>query len=47
MKDMLVVGSNAITFAFNVENGIPILPFYDNFEDNELEHLTKYLFKIY
>jgi CTD small phosphatase-like protein 2 len=47
IKDMLMVGSNATTFAFNVENGIPILPFYDNFEDNELEHLSAYLLKIY
>lgn len=43
IKDMLIVDNNALSFAFNVSNGIPILPFYDNKEDEELKHLTYYL----
>ena len=26
----------SLSFAFHLDNGIPILPFYDNKEDNEL-----------
>ena len=40
---MLIVDNNALSFAFNVSNGIPILPFYDNKADEELKHLTYYL----
>ena len=32
-----------MSFAFNINNGVPILPFYDNEQDEELKHLTYYL----
>ena len=28
---------------FNKSNGVPIIPFYDNYEDKELLKLTNYL----
>ena len=43
MKDLVIIDNSALSFAFNVNNGIPILPFYDNHEDEELRHLTFYL----
>ena len=40
---MIIIDNSALSFAFNVNNGIPILPFYDNVGDEELRHLTFYL----
>lgn len=33
-------------FQFKIENGIPILNFYDNKQDNELKDLTNLLLKL-
>lgn len=43
IKDLIIIDNSASSFGFNVNNGIPILPFYDNPEDEELKHLTFYL----
>lgn len=43
LKDLIIIDNSATSFAFNVNNGIPILPFYDNMNDDELRHLTFYL----
>ena len=43
LKDMVIVDNSALSFAFNVNNGIPILPYYDNSRDEELKHLRYYL----
>ena len=40
---MVIVDNSALSFAYNVSNGIPILPFYDNRQDEELKHLRYYL----
>lgn len=40
---MILVDNSALSFAFNVTNGIPILPFFDDEQDEELKHLTFYL----
>ena len=47
LKDMLVLDNNCLSFAFNINNGVPILPFYDNNQDEELKHLTFYLSCLY
>lgn len=39
----MLVDNSALSFALNVLNGVPILPFYDNQNDEELKHLTSYL----
>ena len=31
------------TYVFNKNNGVPIIPFYDNYEDRELLKLTQFL----
>jgi CTD small phosphatase-like protein 2 len=38
-----MIDNSCLSFAFNVNNGVPILPFYDNTQDEELKHLTYYL----
>ena len=43
LKDMVIIDNSALSFALNVNNGIPILPFYDNKADEELRHLGFYL----
>jgi len=43
LKDMLILDNSVLSFALNINNGIPILPFYDNLDDEELRHLTFYL----
>jgi CTD small phosphatase-like protein 2 len=40
---MIIVDNSALSFAFHVKNGIPILPFFDDPFDEELKHLTYYL----
>jgi CTD small phosphatase-like protein 2 len=46
MKNILMIDNSCLSFAFNVNNGVPILPFYDNIMDEELKHLTYYLNRI-
>ena len=43
---MIIIDNSVLSFAFQLENGIPILPFYDNFDDNELKFLMNYLCNI-
>jgi len=43
LNDLLIVDNSLISFAFHLDNGIPILPFYNNKKDNELVYLISYL----
>lgn len=43
LSDVVLVDNSAISFAFQLDNGIPILPYYNNKEDRELLHLIEYL----
>jgi hypothetical protein len=43
MEDIIIIDNSVLSFAYQLENGIPILPFYDNYEDNELLFLMNYL----
>lgn len=47
MEDMIIIDNSVLSFAFQLENGIPILPFYDNQEDIELKFLANYLGSIH
>ena len=42
----IIIDNSVFSFAFHLENGIPILPYYKNPHDLELECLTKYLIKL-
>lgn len=43
LSDLILVDNAAYSFGFQIENGIPIAPFYNNYEDKELKHLIPYL----
>ncbi len=43
LKDIILVDNAAYSFGFQIENGIPVIPFYDNKADQELRHLIPYL----
>lgn len=40
MEDLIIVDNAVYSFGYQLENGIPIIPFYDDKEDEELLHLT-------
>lgn len=44
LVDVFIVDNNSYFFANNVNNGIPILSFFDDFKDAELIHLLFYLY---
>ena len=43
LDDILIVDNNIYSFAFNLENGIPILDFLGDKKDKELLKVMKYL----
>jgi len=43
MRDIILVDNAAYSYGYQLENGLPILPYYDNKSDVELKHLTNYL----
>lgn len=43
LKDIVIIDNSILSFALQLDNGIPILPFYDNKSDNELMDLVKYM----
>ena len=46
LEDMIIVDNAAYSFAFQLENGVPILPFYDFKADRELIYLKDYLIEM-
>ncbi len=36
LKDIIIIDNNATCFAYQIDNGIPIVPFYDDENDEEL-----------
>lgn len=43
LKDMLLVDNMLYSYALQLENGVPIVPYYNYPEDRELLMLTEYL----
>lgn len=43
LKDLILVDNATLCFALQLDNGIPILPFYHDRKDDELLHLLFYL----
>lgn len=39
---MILVDNSPLSYLYQVDNGVPILPYYEG-EDSELLHLEKYL----
>jgi len=46
LRNMIIIDNSVLSFSFNLENGIPILPFYDNYKDNEFIFLKNYLIEL-
>jgi TFIIF-interacting CTD phosphatase-like protein len=40
---MIIIDNSCLSYSLNVDNGVPILPYYDSERDEELKHLTYYL----
>lgn len=45
-KNLIIVDNSVYCFGFNLNNGIPILPFFDDFEDTELKNLENFLMQV-
>lgn len=43
ISDIVIVDNSVYSFAFHIDNGIPIIPFYDDRTDEEMLHLVYYL----
>lgn len=43
LSDIIIIDNSVLSFAIHLDNGIPILPFNDNKNDNELLILANYL----
>ena len=43
MEKIVIVDNSILSFVYQINNGIPILPFYSNENDNELHELKMYL----
>jgi CTD small phosphatase-like protein 2 len=43
LTDMVIVDNSVYSFAYQIDNGIPIVSFYNDTEDEELLHLIFYL----
>jgi CTD small phosphatase-like protein 2 len=42
----VIVDNSIYAFAFHIDNGIPILNYYDNDTDDELYHLQDYMMRL-
>ena len=43
MQDIVLVDNASYSFGFQIDNGIPCIPFYNSKDDTELVTLGKYL----
>lgn len=43
MEDLIIVDNAVYSFGFQLNNGIPIIPYYDDPDDEELFHLVPFL----
>ena len=46
-KDIILIDNSAYSYGFQPNNGIPIIPYYDATEDNQLEELADFLISIH
>lgn len=43
LKDMVIIDNSVLSFAFHLDNGIPILPYYNGEEETEMQNLCTLL----
>lgn len=46
MKNVLLVDNAAYSYAFQLDNGVPILPYFQGKNDYELKVLGEYLLRL-
>ena len=46
LRNVVLIDNAAISFYFQIFNGIPIIPFYNNKKDTEMYELEKYLMSL-
>ncbi len=46
LKDIVLIDNSVLSFAYHLNNGIPIVPYYKGDKDSELIMLSKYLLSI-
>ena len=46
LKDIIIIDNSILSFAYHLNNGIPVVPFYDSQVDTELHLLSYYLLSI-
>lgn len=46
-KDLILVDNSAYSYGFQPYNGVPIVPYYDDQDDRQLEDLTEFLLSIH
>lgn len=46
LKNMIIIDNSVLSFAFHLDNGIPILPYYNNKKDKELLFLRDYMMNL-
>lgn len=45
LENIAIVDNASYSFAYQLENGVPIIPYYHNKTDEEFKYLKKYLMK--
>ena len=43
LSEIVIIDNSVFSFAFHIDNGIPIIPYYDEKGDEEMLHLIYYL----
>ena len=47
LKNIIIIDNSVVSFTYQLNNGMPILPYYDSERDNELICLAYYLMRIF
>ena len=42
IDNLIIIDNSVLSFAYHLDNGVPILPYYKGNEDNELKILTAF-----
>ena len=46
LKDMILVDNSVYSFGFQLDNGVPIIPYFNDPNDRELVYLAQYVLSL-
>ena len=46
LKDMILVDNSVYSFGFQLDNGVPIIPYFNDPNDKELVYLAQYVLSL-